>query len=82
MTLYVLVLMAIALYYLLFIKPNSIKEDTADLRICCNCKSSIKSQNSICPVCKETLRRPCSCCGEQLDVTWQYCPYCEKPING
>jgi len=36
---------------------------------------------NVCPVCKETLKKKCNNCGESVDVTWKYCPYCEVSLR-
>lgn len=76
MTLIVLTLVAICIYYLFVMKGHKgiVGNKT---KVCPNCRSTIEDGFNVCPVCKETLKRKCVNCGEWLNVQWIYCPYCE-----
>ncbi len=74
MTLLILILIAILIYYKTILSIDSNKK-------CPNCQNSVEPDFNVCPVCKETLKRKCNNCGESVDVTWKYCPYCETSLR-
>jgi RNA polymerase subunit RPABC4/transcription elongation factor Spt4 len=48
---------------------------------CPNCGSKIEKEFNVCPICKESLKKPCHNCSEIIEAHWNYCPYCEKRIK-
>jgi hypothetical protein len=45
-------------------------------RLCSECQQEISSNWLYCPSCKKQLRKPCVICGNNLDVSWELCPFC------
>ena len=82
MTLFLLILVAIVIYYL-FIYKDRIKYSffTRNEKRCPNCKNVVEESFNVCPVCKETLQKKCASCGEKVNAAWRYCPYCENAIG-
>lgn len=82
MTLLVLIIIAVSIYYFCIYKENY---DTIFYREtekkCPNCNNPVNADFNVCPVCKETLRKKCSGCGSMVDKHWKYCPYCEKKVR-
>jgi len=74
LTLLLLILIAIIIYYSTIFSVNSNKK-------CPNCQHSVESEFNVCPICKETLKRRCNKCSEFVDVTWKYCPYCKTSLR-
>lgn len=82
MTLFLLVLIAGAIYYFVIYKDSVNNQFfSIDKKRCPNCKNPVEESFNVCPVCKETLKRKCGNCGERLDVSWAFCPFCENPIT-
>lgn len=82
MTLFILVIVAFATYYL-FIYRGGYKEifDNNKEKKCPNCQSHVEENFNVCPICKETLKKKCPNCSERIDVRWNFCPFCEEPIE-
>lgn len=84
MTLLLLILAAIAIYYFFIYKGNGVYKINTFIKTvqkrCPNCKNPVEDSFNICPVCKETLKRKCSNCGERINAEWMYCPYCENIV--
>jgi len=82
LTLLLLILIAITIYYFFIYKQSNIATlFNGSKKKCPNCQNPIESDFNVCPVCKETLKRKCSSCGESVDITWRYCPYCEVSLR-
>lgn len=82
MTLILLIIAAILIYYFLLYKPSgSGMFGFTPKKVCPNCHNPIEDSYNVCPICKETLKRKCPNCNERIDVKWKYCPYCEKPVD-
>ena len=82
MTLFLLILAAIVIYYLFIYKDsNKYTIFTRIGRRCPNCNNPVEESFNVCPVCKETLKKKCLTCGEKVDAAWRYCPYCEQTIG-
>lgn len=82
MTLFLLIIAAIAIYYLFLDKDiNGKKFFTSNEKRCSNCKNIVEESFNVCPICKETLKKKCENCGERVSPRWKYCPYCENLIN-
>ena len=43
---------------------------------CSGCQLEISSNWLYCPSCKKQLLKPCVKCGNNLDVSWELCPFC------
>ena len=81
MTLLILVLIAFFIYYLSIYRNHfGIKNINAQFK-CPSCGSKIEKEFNVCPICKESLKKPCHNCGEIIEVHWNYCPYCENRIK-
>lgn len=82
MTLLLLILISMVIYYF-FIYKQAYKTILYKVngKRCPNCSNPVESDFNVCPVCKETLKRKCNSCGEYVDVTWKYCPYCEASLR-
>lgn len=82
MTLLILLISALLIYYL-FIYKDYTKSNffSTKNKTCPNCKNVVEENFNVCPICKETLKKTCESCGEKVDASWLYCPYCEKPMR-
>jgi len=81
MTLFLLILATIAIYYFFIYKENGKQILLKTGKRCPNCKNIVKDSFNVCPICKETLKRKCGNCGERIDIDWKFCPYCENKID-
>lgn len=82
MTLFLFIVIAGTVYYLIIYKVDYKKAfHSNEEKNCPNCGNHVEKNFNICPICKETLKRKCSSCGELVEVAWKYCPYCEKNLK-
>lgn len=82
LTLLLLILAAIAIYYLFINKgANKLGVYSGKGETCPNCKNPVEESFNVCPICKETLKKKCEKCGEKVNAEWKYCPYCESLLN-
>lgn len=81
MTLLILLISALLIYYLFIYKEYTKSNFFTQNKTCPNCKNIVEENFNVCPICKETLKRTCESCGEKVDASWTYCPYCEKPMR-
>lgn len=81
MTLLFLVLIALLIYYLSIYKDESSLKNVNAHNKCPSCGSKIEQDFNVCPICKESLKKPCQNCGEIIESYWNYCPYCEHKIK-
>jgi len=49
---------------------------------CSFCKSPVRDDYLVCPICGHRLRSTCASCGKPLEPNWRLCPYCEADVLG
>lgn len=81
MTLFLLILTAMAIYYFFINKENGGQMLFKSEKKCPNCKNVVKENFNVCPICKETLKKNCVHCGEKINAEWKFCPYCENKVD-
>ncbi|PKM94439.1 MAG: hypothetical protein CVU84_10230 [Firmicutes bacterium HGW-Firmicutes-1] len=82
MTLFLLVLTALASYYFFIYKDrNRFSFFAGNDKRCPSCNNVVEKSFNVCPICKETLKRKCVSCGETIDAAWVFCPYCENSVG-
>lgn len=82
MTLFLLIIAAMVIYYFFIYKYRSKNGFFIKYKKRCpNCKNAVEESFNVCPICKETLKKKCETCGEIVYAEWKYCPYCAKHIN-
>ncbi len=81
MTLFLLIVSAIIIYYFFIYRENGKQLFFKAEKRCPNCKNIVKDSYNVCPICKETLKKKCAKCGERINVEWKFCPYCEKKVD-
>ena len=47
---------------------------------CPQCGKLVKSDFSICPYCRTTLKTRCANCGKTVEKNWTVCPFCAKKL--
>lgn len=82
MTLFVLIIIAIAIYYFFIYQKNYTGFFANDKsKKCPNCSNPIENDFNVCPICKETLKKKCTECGNMVEIGWKYCPFCENILR-
>ncbi|MFZ5353720.1 MAG: zinc ribbon domain-containing protein [Bacillota bacterium] len=81
MTLIIFLLISIAIYYLLIYRYDYFNSNKNGKLVCKSCGSHVEKDYNVCPICKESLKRPCPKCSSMLDVKWNFCPFCEYDLK-
>lgn len=82
MTLFLLIVIAIAIYYVFIYKQTYTNIfANGESKKCPNCGNGVEKNFNVCPICKETLKKKCSNCENMVEVNWKYCPFCEITLE-
>jgi predicted amidophosphoribosyltransferase len=68
MTLFLLAVAAIIIYYFFIYRQNGKQLFFKPEKRCPNSKNVVKDSYNVCPICKETLKKKCANCGERINI--------------
>jgi hypothetical protein len=64
------------------LEEEALLSEIEDRPVCPGCSGRVQRDWQICPTCHTRLRRPCSQCGQLMELPWKVCPYCATPAPG
>lgn len=60
------------------LEEEALLQSLEERATCPKCHSKVEKDFILCPVCYQSLKKPCQECGRLLALEWEVCPYCGR----
>ncbi|MFA7249581.1 MAG: zinc ribbon domain-containing protein [Dehalococcoidia bacterium] len=61
------------------LEQEALLSELQSVSACPNCRRPVQDEFVVCAFCATPVKHACSRCGQQLRLSWRFCPYCAAP---